>query len=113
MIEILLAFFLLAVITGPLLNLLYGSRQNHVAAARHTTAIYLAREKMERIKSAGYDCAHDEYEEAVYGFKEFNRRVLVETPEEGISLKKVTVEVTWHVQDRDSSYELVSFLAGR
>lgn len=113
LIEILLAFLLLAIITGPLLNLLYGTRQNYEVAACHTTAFYLAREKMERVITAGYDCAADEYEGAVDGFEEFSRRVIVMKPEEGISLKQITVEVTWQVQGRHSSYELVSFVAGR
>lgn len=113
LVEILMAFVVLAIITVPLLNLFHGGRQNHVSARKHTTAAYLAREKMEEVMSGGYDVAGEEYEVAVDGFEAFSRRVVVTLPEEGIPVKRVVVEVTWVVNERHCSCELVSFLAGR
>jgi Tfp pilus assembly protein PilV len=113
LLEVLMAFLLLAIITGPLLNLFHGGRQNYVSARKHTTAAYLAREKMEGVMSAGYDFAGEEYEGAVEGFEAFSRRVVVTMPEEGVPVKQITVEVTWSVNERQCSCELISFLAGR
>ncbi|MBS4030493.1 MAG: hypothetical protein KGZ63_03590 [Clostridiales bacterium] len=112
LLEVLMAFLLLAILTGPLLHLFHGGRQNHVSARKHTTAAYLAREKMEEIMSAGYDFAGEEYEAAVGGFEAFSRRVVV-TLLEGVPVKQITVEVTWSVNERQCSCELISFLAGR
>lgn len=113
LVEVLMAFLLLAIISGPLLNLLYGGRQNHVSARKLTTAAYLAREKMEEVMSAGYDFAAEEYETAVDGFEAFSRQVVVTLPEVGVPVKQITVELTWYVGDRHCSYDLISFLAGR
>lgn len=113
LLEVLLAFLLLAIITGPLLNLFHGGRQYHVSARMHTTAAYLAREKMEEIMSKGFAAAVVEYEEAVDGFEAFSRRVDVSMPEEGVPVKRIVVEVTWLVNERHCSCELISFLAGR
>lgn len=111
LLELLVALTLLAVLSVPLFNMLGLAHDIYLRAGRETVALNLAREAMERARSEGYGAA-GYVEEEVEGFSGFRREVEVEELP-GLQLKKITVTVNWHWREREETFRLAGYLAGR
>ncbi len=113
LVELLLAVAVLGVIMVPFFGMFSAGNFNNFQAGNYSTAVNLAREKMESIKNTEYDSVEALGAEAVDGYPSFSRVVdvteheAVETDE--VELKEVTVTVYWD----DRSYGLSSYITRR
>jgi len=130
LIELLVAVTILGLVVAPFLGLFGGSYQAIAASNRQTKAVYLAQQKIETLKSKGYEQAYEQYivtgdspqvEEKLPGEKGFVRTTSVSargTPENGVStypckLLKIEVNVSFAIRSKEEKVSLSTYLSER
>ena len=72
-------------------------------------AINLAQERVETLRDLSYASIANEAKAVVSGYSQFNREVLVTTPQTG--LKQVTVSVYWFTKANELNVSLVTYVS--
>ncbi len=107
--EVLLTILIL---TSALITLLQVFSTGLVAGGDNESILVgtaLAQEKMEDIRNKSYASVVAETKAAVSGFPEFQREVLITTPQ--TNLKQVTVNVTWTIKAQELTTQLVTYVS--
>ncbi|NLZ38873.1 MAG: hypothetical protein GX893_04615 [Firmicutes bacterium] len=109
LLELLVVLALLAVLLPVFSNLILTSTQILTTAREQTTAVYLAREALEQLRSGNTDFAQEEVE----GFAGFRRQIeitMVKVDRAAQPLKQILVRVSW--QDGDRELTLITWQPG-
>ena len=129
-IELLVAITILGLMIPPVFGLFTNSYLAITSAGQQTAAINLCLEKMESVKSAGYDDLKKNYissdspllnEEKVPGWPQFRRETKVTFASKVAGadnmlppeLLQVQVTVYWTIRDKEHSETLKSYLSKR
>ncbi|MFY9446089.1 MAG: prepilin-type N-terminal cleavage/methylation domain-containing protein [Dethiobacteria bacterium] len=113
LVEVLVAVMILVIMVFPITGMIVNGTRTVYNSAHRTMAANLAREKMEQVKSAGYEAAPGQagVEELEGGF--IRTTEVTDYPVEGV--RQITVTVQWDlgVGTGPQSIEITSLLAMR
>lgn len=115
LLELLVSLGVLVIVAAPLLGLFAAAYDAAGRARVRTEAAFLAREKMEEFKGIGNLGVPYSAEEDVSGYSTYLCRVAATVPpgEEGLSLKQVSVTVSWPEDGLFREMQLTTYVYGR